>query len=93
MIALIITVFVFFVSLEDNDDDAKSFRKGLLRAWRTLIPVVLFTWLGCILIPSSSTIAMMVVIPKIAESKAIQQDLPDIYELAIKTLKDELQKK
>jgi len=31
----------------------------------------------------SLTIAMMVVIPKIAESKVIQQDIPDHYEVAI----------
>jgi hypothetical protein len=43
-------------------------------------------------IPSSKTIAMMVVIPEIAHSKVIQQDLPDIYNAAVNALKNQLKK-
>jgi hypothetical protein len=35
---------------------------------------------------------MMVVIPEIAKSKMMQQDLPDIYNAAVKALKDQLTK-
>jgi len=34
----------------------------------------------------------MVVIPEIAHSKVVQQDLPDIYDAAVKTLKEQLAK-
>ena len=43
-------------------------------------------------VPSSKTIAMMVIIPEIAHSKVVQQDLPDIYNAAVKALKDQLAK-
>lgn len=45
-----------------------------------------------VLIPTSKTIAMMVIIPEIAHSKVVQQDLPDIYNAAVKSLKDQLSK-
>lgn len=47
--------------------------------------------IAAILIPSSKTIAMMVVIPRLASSKAIQTDIPDLYNLAVDTLKQKLQ--
>lgn len=43
-------------------------------------------------IPSSKTIAMMVVIPAITNSEAVQKDLPEIYDLAVKSLKESLTK-
>lgn len=45
------------------------------------------------IVPSSKTIAMMVIIPKIADSKVLQQDVPDLYNAAIEALKDHLKKK
>lgn len=41
-------------------------------------------------IPSSKTIAMMVVIPEITHSKAVEKDLPELYDLAMKALKEQL---
>lgn len=43
-----------------------------------------------VLMPSSKTIAMMVIIPKLAESKALQQDIPELYDLALKSLKEQI---
>jgi hypothetical protein len=40
--------------------------------------------------PSSKTIAAMVVIPEIANSDVIKRDIPDIYEAAIGKLRAEL---
>lgn len=40
--------------------------------------------------PSSDTIAMMVVIPKIAESSVVQKDIPELYNVAIEALKNQL---
>lgn len=51
---------------------------------------------GCIaialrgVIPSSQTIAAIVILPRISESQAIQRDLPDLYNAAVKKLKAEL---
>lgn len=44
------------------------------------------------LIPRSNTIAMMYVLPEIANSRVVQQDLPEIYDAAIKALKQQLEK-
>lgn len=43
-----------------------------------------------LLIPKSNTIALMYVLPRVAQSEAIQRDLPEIYDLAIGALKSEL---
>jgi hypothetical protein len=59
--------------------------------WATVSGTVaaIFAILGA-LVPTSKTIAMMVVIPAIANSKVIQQDLPDIYNAAVEALKSSL---
>jgi len=54
--------------------------------------VFLLSTAGFIFTPRSNTIAMMVIIPEIARSKVVQQDLPDIYNAAVKALKDQLTK-
>jgi len=46
--------------------------------------------LATALLPSSRTIAAMYVLPRIAESRVIQTDLPELYDMAIGALKDQL---
>lgn len=41
-------------------------------------------------IPNKETFAAMIIIPEIAKSDAIKKDLPEIYDMAIKKIKDEL---
>lgn len=41
-------------------------------------------------LPSSRTIALMYVLPHVAESEAIQRDVPELYRLAVDALKAEL---
>lgn len=73
---------------ELEDDTMKSLRKSCRKL------IIAAASLGCLatLLPSSSTIAMMVVVPEIAHSKVIQQDLPDIYNAAVDALKNQLKK-
>jgi hypothetical protein len=40
--------------------------------------------------PTSKTIAMMIVVPEIANSKIIQKDVPDLYNMAVQAAKDSL---
>lgn len=78
------------ISLVDEwkDDDEK---KVLLRkAVKICLSVFSISWAAFVFTPSSKTIAMMVVIPKIADSKVIQQDLPDLYNTALEALKGAL---
>lgn len=39
------------------------------------------------LVPTSTTLACMIVLPEIAASKAIQKDAPELYNIAIEALK------
>ena len=55
-----------------------------------LIPIVALSLSVNALVPSSKTVAMMVVIPAIAQSKVVQKDLPDIYDIAVTALKGAL---
>jgi hypothetical protein len=64
----------------------KSRRPTIFRSLITGITLLLFS----VATPSSKTIALMVVVPQLVDSKIIQQDLPDIYNLAVDTLKSEL---
>lgn len=87
-LAVLFSVIFYCVSKSDGDDGAAE----LLIFKASIMPFILSLAMT-VLLPSSKTIAMMVVIPKIAESKVIQQDLPDIYNAAIKSLKEQLAEK
>ncbi len=41
-------------------------------------------------LPSTKTLCAMVILPKLADSQMVQKDLPEIYDLAVKKLKDNL---
>jgi hypothetical protein len=43
-----------------------------------------------VLIPTSKTVAMMVIIPGIANSSVIQEDVPELWDVAVKALKEKL---
>ncbi len=63
-----------------------------LKRWQVVLllatPVV-FSVLRA-LIPTSKTVAMMVVVPGIVESRVIKEDLPEVYDAALKALKSQL---
>ena len=46
-----------------------------------------------VLLPSSKTIAMMYVIPKMADSEVIKKDVPEMYEMAKEALREYVGKK
>lgn len=41
-------------------------------------------------IPSSKTIAMMVVVPAVVNSEPIQKDLPELYKIGVEALKEQI---
>lgn len=59
---------------------------------RAVITCVITATLATLL-PSSKTIALMYVLPEIANSKVMQQDVPELYDMAVKALKDQLSSK
>ena len=93
MIALVVGVILIagsaIASMEPQDLTPEKRKK--IRCWGVvscLFAGVFF--FANTFVPSSKTIAMMVIIPKIAESSVVKQDLPDLYDIAIKTLKEQL---
>lgn len=91
--AAIPAVILFVASLMGYDLIEKDFLSSMRKWGRRLIIISAALGILQAMIPSSNTIAMMVVIPKIAESKVIQQDLPEMYDIAIKALKEQISPK
>ena len=60
------------------------------------VKILFFPWLfailGLIFVPTSKEMAMIYVVPNIAESQVIKQDIPEVYDLGINALKDWLKK-
>jgi len=81
--AIAFSVFYGILKEDRSEALAKSFL-GLIRA---SIATLVLSAICSTFIPTSKTIAMMVVLPKIVDSKVIQQDLPDIYNAAMEALK------
>ena len=92
--ALVFLIVVYFgatVNLTDAEDEKelnvmKKWIKGLLLPW-------IFIILGVLFIPTSKELAMIYVVPSITESQVVKQDLPEIYDLGVKSLKNWLKDK
>lgn len=92
--ALLFLTVVYFaetVNATDQEDEKelnvmKKWIKGLLLPW-------IFVILGVLFIPTSKELAMIYVVPSITESQVIKQDLPEIYDLGVKSLKNWLKDK
>lgn len=70
--------------VQENREILKSFPK------KTIAAVFMVCALGYILIPSTKTLAAMIVVPAIANSQAVQKDFPELYDLAVNKLKEQL---
>lgn len=86
------TFLLLFSILAEGD-----FEKTMLDACRkigirALVTCAIAATLATLL-PSSKTIALMYVLPEIANSKVMQQDVPELYDMAVKALKDQLSSK
>lgn len=88
-LAVFATFFLAFTMIEDDGAEYKGIARRMFAGC-----VALFLSMLCAstLIPKSSTVAMMVVVPEIAKSKVVQQDLPDLYNAAVEALKSAIEK-
>ena len=84
-ISLIITMLVRLIAHMHEEETPK-----LDRAIKPIVLIGLLSGVISTFLPTPNTIAMMVVIPKITESKVIQTDVPEIYNAAIKALKEQI---
>lgn len=83
-ITVISSIVLLVVCFEDN------FEYRVFRAFKWSISLCVFGGLIAIFMPTSKIIAMMTVIPKIAQSTVIQKDLPELYSVAIEALKQKI---
>lgn len=72
-----------FLEKGDPFELCKGFRKAACIIGATCL--ILYT-----LTPSSKNLALIYVLPRIADSKVIQKDLPELYDIAISSLKNKL---
>lgn len=73
---------------EQDEKDIKVIKKytkisGILALFFTILTV---------LTPTSKEMAMIYVVPHLAESQVVKQDIPEVYDLGVKALKDWLKK-
>lgn len=84
------TVWLFLMIYTTVDpEDTQTARLEKMRnslSW-FLVPAILLL----ILLPDQKGIAMIYIIPKIVESTTVQQDVPELYEIALKVMKKNLQ--
>ena len=55
----------------------------------SVIALVISTF-GTIFVPSTKEMAAIIIVPKIANSTAVQKDVPELYDLGVEWLKDKL---
>lgn len=93
-IGIVLLVAAFFLALAGFDTDImlsdEDEREGAKKWMRRCMILSIPAWLAFTLMPNSKTLAIMVVAPAIVNSKPIQQDIPEIYAVAIDALKTKL---
>ena len=73
----------------ENKDDVRAIKAKTARAAKVAIPAAFFLFAAALLIPSTKTIAAMVVLPKLTSPQALDamsKESRDIYDLAKRAL-------
>lgn len=86
-IATIVVLIMRGVALSESWDDEDIAR---IPSRTKLIAATLFFLAATALMPSTKTLCVTVLAPAIADSKAVQQDLPELYNLAVGKLREQL---
>ena len=58
---------------------------------KSMITGIIATFLLATAVPSTKTLCMMYALPAIVESKAVQTDFPELYNIALQATKEKLQ--
>lgn len=77
-----------WVGNESIDEEQEPYKKWFKRETITAVIAALIL----IFVPSSKEMAMIYVVPHLAESQVVKQDIPEVYDLGVKALKDWLKK-
>ena len=84
-VSIVCTVII--VSLSIMEPDIFEFPR---RAVKYSVITLIITTCGAILIPSTKTMAAIIIVPKIVNSTVVQKDVPELYDLGIEWLKGKL---
>ena len=101
LIACTISVVVGILPLVINsivwvvEEDDKTLRHRAKIAFLISLPLVLIGGLGCVFVPTTKEMAMIKVLPMLANSKFVEEELPKdaqrIYRLGIRALEEKLE--
>jgi hypothetical protein len=82
--------FITFSIFDDSSAESafETFKEMKMKRWWLLWLLALLP--VAIAIPNTKTLAAMYVVPAIANSEPIQKDFPQLYDLAINKLKEQL---
>lgn len=81
--------FIMWIANIDYNDEYCEAGKKITKATGIIATLALTISL---FIPTSKEMAMIYVVPHLAESQVVKQDIPEIYDLGVKSLKDWLKK-
>ena len=89
-LGIVLTVLALIVAsgkLILDEEDAKRLAEYPTKTGAAFAFVCFFLYA---VIPSTKTLAAMLIVPAIANSEVIQKDMPELYNLAVEKLKDTL---
>ena len=87
-LVMINTMSEYSLGLKFYDTFKTAFKRPL-KIWFVVLFLSLFL---SVFFPDRKTVAMMVVVPAIVNCEPIQKDIPELYQLAVETLKEKLVK-
>ena len=88
IIILLIAAFIAFLCSTPWDClDTEDGRKHFLGVKLTGLALIIVS-LGMSFIPSTHEAAAMYAVPKIVDSSVVKEDLPELYDMGVKALKD-----
>lgn len=75
----------------DNKDDIErraSFRSAAIKRYKLSLAVAVLSASSAVLLPSTKTLAAMLIIPAIANNETVQQEASELYTMAKDALKE-----
>lgn len=85
-----LTVNLYIHDTGCKDEFLKHLKSIFLPLFVVTASLVSLAGIGSVFIPSSKTIAVMYAVPAIVNSPAVQKDLPELYQMGVSSLKEQL---
>ena len=88
-IAIVVVILAFI--WHDVNRDCYGNQGKINPITKSMITGIIATFLLATAIPSTKTLCMMYALPAIVESKVVQTDFPELYNIALQATKEKLQ--